>query len=248
MEVYFWPFYRGVDIITFLVYDKRVEAGSKIFSNRKLSLRHVFALFSFIFVVWAIYRYFPEILPMWVEEIILKPVIWLIPTFWLVRKIERLPLASLGITKANLFPSLYWGIGLGMIFSLEGLLTNILKYGGLSLEALQYTPFSFLGAVLLSLVTALSEELVFRGYIFSRLWQIWKRELLASIVSAILFAIIHLPIGIFVLGYAPTVMMIFLFLVFIFGIGSAFVFARTGNIASSILLHVLWSWPIVLFK
>lgn len=225
-----------------------MEALTKIFRNKKLSLKHVFALFSFIFVVWAIYRYFPEILPMWAEELILKPVIWLIPTFWLVKKIEKLPLASLGMTKINLFPSLYWGIGLGMVFSLEGLLTNILKYGNLSLETLQYTPLPFIGAVALSFITAFSEELVFRGYIFNRLWQIWKKELLASIVSAILFAIIHLPIGIFVLGYAPTVMMVFLFLVFIFGIGSAFVFARTGNIASSILLHVLWSWPIVLFK
>lgn len=216
--------------------------------DKKLSLRHVFALFSFIFVVWAIYRYFPEILPTWAEEVILKPVIWLIPTFWLVKKIEKLPLASLGMTKINLFPSLYWGIGLGMVFSLEGLLTNILKYGNLSLETLQYTPLPFIGALALSFITAFSEELVFRGYIFNRLWQVWKKELLASIVSAILFAIIHLPIGVFVLGYAPTVMLTFLFLVFIFGIGSAFVFARTGNIASSILLHVLWSWPIVLFK
>lgn len=135
-----------------------------------------------------------------------------------------------------------------MVFSLEGLLTNILKYGNLSLETLQYTPLLFIGALALSFITAFSEELVFRGYIFNRLWQVWKKELLAGIVSAILFALIHLPIGVFVLGYAPTVMMVFLFLVFIFGIGSAFVFARTGNIASSILLHVLWSWPIVLFK
>ncbi len=225
-----------------------MEALNKIFRDKKLYLKHVFALFYYIFVVWAIYRYFPEILPMWVEEVILKPIAWLIPTFWLVKKIEKLPFASLGITKVNLFPSLYWGIGLGIVFSLEGLLTNILKYGGLNLEVLQYTPLAFLGAVLLSFVTAFSEELVFRGYIFSRLAQIWKKELLANIVSSFLFVLIHLPIGIFVLGYTPAVMVVFLFLVFIFGIGSAFVFARTGNIASSILLHVLWSWPIVLFK
>lgn len=225
-----------------------MEAKANIFRNRKLSLKHVFALFSYIFVVWAIYRYFPEMLPVWVEEVILKPLAWLIPTFWLVKKIEKLPLASLGLTKINLFPSIYWGIGLGIVFSLEGVLTNMLKYGGLNLEVLQYTPLAFLGAITLSFVTAFSEELVFRGYIFNRLNQIWKKELLANIVSAFLFVLIHLPIGIFVLGYTPAVMMVFLFLVLIFGIGSAFVFARTGNIVSSILLHVLWSWPIVLFK
>jgi len=225
-----------------------VETFIKIFHNKKLSLKHVFALFSYIFVVWSIYRYFPEILPVWVEEVILKPLVWLIPIFLLVKKTEKLPLASLGITKVNLFPSLYWGIGLGVVFSLEGLLTNTLKYGGLSLEVFQYTPASFLGAVLLSFATAFSEEIFFRGYIFSRLWIIWKKEFLANLVSSLLFVLIHLPIGVFVLGYTPAVMLVFLFLVFIYGIGSAFVFARTGNIISSILLHVLWSWPIVLFK
>ena len=77
---------------------------------------------------------------------------------------------------------------------------------------------------------------------------IWKKEWLASLVSALLFVAIHLPIGIFVLGYTPMVMLAFLFLVFVFGVGSAFVFARTKNIIASVLLHVLWSWPIILFK
>lgn len=220
----------------------------RILGPEGLSPKHVFALFSFIFVFWAIYRYFPEILPVEVEELILKPVIWLIPTFWMVRKIENKPLSSLGLTKKNLFPSIYWGLGLGIVFALEGLLTNLLKYGGLTLSASQLTPLAFLLALVVSLATAFSEEIVFRGYIFQRLVWIWKKEWMASLVSASLFVAIHLPIGIFVLGYTPGVMLAFLALVFVFGIGSAFVFARTKNIVASILLHVLWSWPIILFK
>jgi membrane protease YdiL (CAAX protease family) len=30
--------------------------------------------------------------------------------------------------------------------------------------------------------------------------------------------------------------------------GSAFIFSRTKNIWGSILLHVLWAWPIILFR
>lgn len=214
----------------------------------KPSLKHVFVLFSFIFVIWAFYRYFPEILPTWVEELILKPVVWIIPTFWLVKKIEKKPLSSLGFTQKNLFPSVYWGIGLGLVFAFEGLLTNILKYGGLKTTPVVGTPLAFFGTLFLSFATAFSEEVVFRGYIFNRLREIWKNEWLASLASAILFMIIHLPVGVFVLGYTPSVMLAFLFLVLVYGIGAAFVFARTGNLVSSILLHVLWSWPIILFK
>jgi len=214
---------------------------------RRYSLKHVLALFSFIFVVWTIFRYFPEP-PAWVTELILKPLVWLAPTFWLVRKVERQPLSSLGFTTKKLFPSLYWGIGLGMIFALEGLLTNIFKYKGLNLIPLDYTPAFFLGTIGLSLATAFTEETVFRGYIFSRLRLLWKNEWLANIVASLLFALIHLPVGVFILGYTPGVMLSYLFLVFVFGLGASFVFSRTGNLASSILLHVFWSWPIILFR
>lgn len=220
----------------------------KIFHRQKLSLKHVFALFSFIFIVWSFYRYLPQILPLWAEELILKPLVWLLPAFWLVRRVERQPLSSLGFTKKRLFPSIYWGIGLGLVFALEGLLTNIVKYKGLNLISLGYSSATFLGLLAISLVTAFTEETVFRGYLFHRLWQIWQKEWLANIVSSFLFVLIHLPIGVFVLGYNPMIMLAYLFFVFIFAFGSAFVFGRTQNLLASILLHVFWSWPIVLFR
>jgi len=220
----------------------------RIFHREKLSSKHVFFLFSLIFVLWAIYRYFPEILPTWAEELILKPLVWLVPTFWIVKEVEGEKLSSLGFTKKNLSRSLLWGIGLGIVFALEGLLTNIFKYRGLHLISLDYTALTFLGALALSFVTAISEETVFRGYIFTRLWRIWKSEWLANIVSAFLFTLIYLPVGIFVLSYRPMVMLAYLLFVFIYGFASAFVFARTENLVSSILLHVFWSWPIILFR
>lgn len=220
----------------------------KLFHHQKLSLKHVFALFSFIFIVWSFYRYLPQVLPLWSEELILKPLFWIIPTIWIVKKIEKQPWSSLGFTKNKIFTSFYWGIGLGLVFAFEGLLTNIFKYKGLNLASLDYSSLEFSGLILLSFVTAFSEELVFRGYIFNRLWTIWGKESLANIVSSLLFVIVHLPVGIFVLGYKPAIMLAYLFFIFVFGFGSAFVFGRSRNLASSILLHVFWSWPIILFR
>lgn len=227
---------------------KVVKILNHLFRQQKLSLKHVFALVSFIFVIWSLYRYLPQILPLWAEELILKPLFWLLPTFWLVRKIEKQPFSSLGFNNKRIFPAIYWGIGLGLVFAFEGLLTNIFKYKGLNLVSLDYSPLVFLGVFLISLVTAFSEETVFRGYLFNRLWQIWGNEGLANVVSSFLFTLVHLPMGLFVLGYSPLVLFAYLFFVFIFAFGSAFVFGRTKNIISSILLHLFWSWPIVLFR
>lgn len=219
----------------------------KLLHKENLSTKHVFFLFSLIFIFWSIYRYFPEP-PLWVSELILKPIIWLVPTFWLVLKVEKRPLGSLGLTSQNLLPAIWWGLGLGLVFSLEGLLTNILKYRGLNLIDWQYQPAQLLGILLISWATAFSEELVFRGYIFNRLREIWQWEWRAALVSAFLFTLIHLPIGIFVLGYSPLAMVAYLVFVFVFGFGSAFVFSRSGNLVASILLHFFWAWPIILFR
>lgn len=216
--------------------------------NKNYSLKRSFVLFSFIFVLWAFYRYLPKFLPVWVEELILKPIVWILPTLWVVRKIEKESFSSLGYTSKKFFSSLKWGIGLGVILALEGILANILKYSSLNFGSFQMGPKEFLFNIFISLATAVSEETVFRGYFFNRFWKSWKNELVANLISSFLFTVIHLPIVVFEFNYAPPAMSTYLFLVFIYGVSSAFVFARTNNIVSSIMLHLMWSWPIILFK
>ncbi|PJE67281.1 hypothetical protein COU95_03355 [Candidatus Shapirobacteria bacterium CG10_big_fil_rev_8_21_14_0_10_40_9] len=210
-------------------------------------LKNVVTLYTFIFLIWGFYRYLFR-LPEEIEELVLKPIIWLGPVFFLLFK-EKASLSSLGWTGKNLFKSLYLGIGLGIIFAIEGLFTHTLKYGGISFVKLAYTSLPvFLVALGVSLGTAISEETAFRGYIFNRLWQILKNEWLANLVSSLGWALVHLPITIFVFHYNPVQILVFLILTFIFGAGSAFVFARTGTVVASVLLHVFWGWPIILFR
>jgi len=221
---------------------------NRFLHKEELSLKHVFGLFSFIFVIWAVYRYFPGILPAWVEELILKPIIWLSPTFLVVKKIEKRKFSSLGITLNNLLISLFFGVGFGLIFTLEGFLVYTLKSRVPAFSLFKFSS-SFLGIeLLLLLATAISEEIVFRGYFFTRFWEIWKNEWLANFLSSLLFSFIHLPIAVFVLNYTFLMMSFYLFLIFIYGAGAALVFARSKNILSSILLHFFWSLPAVLFK
>lgn len=211
------------------------------------SLKRIIGLYTFILVTWGLYRYLFK-LPDEVEEIVLKPLLWIIPTIILVKRSKE-KLSSLGWSTQNLFKSIYLGIGLGMVFAVEGFLANNLKYGGTELIAVSLnTPLLLWTSLLVSLVTAVSEETVFRGYIFSRLWQLTKNEFLANIISSIGWSLIHFPLTIFVLHYSPSQMLAYFILTFIFGSASSLIFARTGTIVAPVLLHVFWSWPINLFR
>lgn len=209
------------------------------------TLKNVTVLTVYLIIVWGFYRYlfqFPEE----IEELVIKPVVWVLPVLYFVTK-EKGSLNSLGLTLQKLFPSIYLALGLGALFAIEALLINYLKYGSFEFAA-NIGDKPFLYSFLLSTATAFSEELTFRGYIFNRLWWIVGNEFWANIITSLAWALIHVPITIFVWKLSFSSSIIYLGLTTLFGIGSAWVFARTKNVTSSILLHLLWEWPIVLFR
>ena len=208
-------------------------------------IKHVTIYSAYLLLIWAFYRFLFK-LPDQIEELVVKPIIWLGPILWMNSK-EGFSLSSLGITMKNLFPSIYLSLGLGAIFVIEAALANLFKYDYFNFGAnIGNLPlFSSLG---LSFATAFSEEISFRGYIFGRLSYVLKDEWAANITSSLIWTIVHIPIAFFVwkLGFASGVL--YLMLTAAFGIGSAFIFGKTKNIFGSILLHVLWEWPIILFR
>ena len=185
-------------------------------------------------------------LPSEVEEILIKPLLWLSPVIFFLRK-EKLGLASLGITSKKLFPSIYLSLALGSIFAIEGVAVNFMKYKSTDFSA-NLGSNLFLMTFLLSFATAISEEITFRGYLFNRVWQILGNEWWANLTTSLVWALVHIPIAIFWWELDPFATVSYLFLITLFGIGSAFIFARTKNVVSSILLHVLWAWPVILFR
>jgi membrane protease YdiL (CAAX protease family) len=208
-------------------------------------IKNVTVYSAYLILVWAFYRFLFQ-LPDNVEELVVKPVLWLVPIFWLTNK-EGLKLSSLGITFKNFFSSIYLSIGLGTVFFAEGLLANFLKYGHFNFGA-NIGSMSLMASLGLSFATAISEETAFRGYIFGRLLMTLKSETMANAVQTILWTAIHIPIAFFVWGYTLPQGIVYLFVTALFGFGSAYIFARTKNVAGSVLLHVLWEWPIILFR
>ena len=213
--------------------------------TKETLLKDVTIYAAFLVIFWAFYRFlfqFPEN----IEELIIKPVVWLLPIVYFLKK-EHLGLDSVGITLKNLFSSVYLSLGLGAVFLIEALATNYFKYGAFNFGANIGTGM-LLPSLGLSFATAVSEETAFRGYIFGRLSYVIKNELWANLIQAVLWTAIHVPIAFFILKMNLATGLVYLFITAVFGIGSAFVYGRTRNVFGSIFLHVLWEWPIILFR
>jgi len=200
---------------------------------------------AYLVIVWAFYRFLFK-LPDDVEELFIKPLVWLLPLYFMIRK-EGLGLSSLGLSFKNLFPTVYLSLGLGAVFVIAGVVTNYLKYGSLNFAA-NLGSLPFFASLGLSFATAFSEEISFRGYIFNRLMYALQNELVANLINVGLWTAVHVPIAFFVWELSLSAGIVYLFLTALFGFGSAFLFARTKNVWGSIFLHVLWEWPIILFR
>jgi membrane protease YdiL (CAAX protease family) len=214
-------------------------------SKKEAAIKHATVLAAYLLIVWGFYRLLFK-LPEEIEELIIKPIIWLLPVIYLVRK-EGGNLSSVGITTKKLFPAIYFTLALGAVFAIEAVFINFVKYDGFEFAA-NIGEKALLTSLGISFVTAFSEEVSFRGYLFNRVWGALDNEWLANIITSVVWALVHVPIAIFVWKLSLTSALIYLFLTALFGVGSAFVFARTRNIFSSILLHILWQWPIILFR
>ena len=213
--------------------------------KKEIAIKHSTVLAAFLLIVWGFYRFLFK-LPIEVEELFIKPLIWLLPVYFLVKR-EKLGIASLGVSLKNLFPTLYYSLALGVFFALEALVINVIKYKTIDFSAnIGESPFTL--ALFISLTTAVSEEIAFRGYHFNRVWYAMGNEWRANLITSFVWALIHIPISIFWWKLNLSGTLIYLLLTTLFGMGSAFVFAKTRNVASSIILHILWEWPIVLFR
>lgn len=144
-------------------------------------------VWAIVLIIWSIYRAkFGTTLPLWFDEFIAKPIVFIVPVYWFIKKVEKESFfKSLGFTKKNILKELLIGFLIGLI------LFSILFYGFSSKNGLTNLTINI---ILLSLATSLSEEILTRGFILKRLYEASKNIYSASFFTSILYFFLHIPI------------------------------------------------------
>lgn len=207
----------------------------------------VYQVWALILLLWTLYRYYMHF-PEWADEFIFKPLIFVVPVAWYVIRSEKRPLESLGMTTKNFFKSLYVGLGFGMLFAVEGLIVNYVKYGKITINPIEaYQHYGLVLLLILSLATAYSEELLSRGFVFHRLYEERKNLLHAALISTVMFVLIHVPILVTSLKLqGPTLVVFFVTDVFL-GFINALLYFNTGSLVTPILVHLFWNMTVALY-
>ena len=218
---------------------KKIEAGVN-------SLEQVYQTWAWVLLIWSLYRYFFH-LPEWFDEFIAKPMVFIGPVLWFIQKKEHRTLESIGLTTRNIFNSIYIGLGFGMLFAIEGIAAHAIKYGKVDVTPIAaFREYGFF-LLIISFATALSEEILSRGFVFSRIYEKTKNLPYRAFMGSVLFILLHVPILVTSNHLTGSTLVLFFITDFVLAFANSMLFASTGSLVAPILVHIFWNMTVALY-
>lgn len=159
---------------------------------------------------------------------------------------RKQPLKSIGISKKNLKTSLILGAIPSILLLTVMLIAGLL--GGDHFETASNLLLSFLKFLF---IIGFVEEIIFRGYIQTRIYGLIKKPIAAILITAVFFMLMHIP---FQMGRAQmgvfeyiTTNYISLLFTFAWHIVFNFMYSKYNSIAAPTLFHTFVDWTGYLF-
>lgn len=160
--------------------------------------------------------------------------------------IKKQNLESIGFSRKNLKKSII----LGVIFGLVVLLVNLIP-GLMSGKILNTLPNLLVNLLYYLVIIALVEEIIFRGYIQTRIYGLVKKPILAILLTAFLFMSIHIPFQMYVnhMNFILYISSNYITLVFTFiwHIVLNFLYTKYNSIVAPTIFHTIMNWSNYLF-
>lgn len=213
--------------------------------KKKISpLQKALNLWAIILIVWSFYRYkfnFPE----WFDELLAKPVVFILPVYFFIKKVEgKKFLSSVWLkTKKKENDIVMIGI-IGAIFFCAVIGANLIKYNSLT-GTVSFKNLIYL--ILISVLAAIAEETLSRGFILKKIYEDSKNIYTSALYASILFLILHIPILFTDLTLSGSILILYLVNDFILSLANSFIFLERRNLLLPILIHAFYNISLSLF-
>ena len=143
---------------------------------------------------------------------------------------------------------MYLGLGIGIFFGLEGLIVNLVKYGTFSFFPIAaVSSVGLMPFLLFTVFTSVSEEILGRGFVYSRIAESEKNQFRAIMIASFLFLLLHIPILFTQLNLSGGSLIVYLASIFILGVTNSYMFSIRKSLVIPILIHIFWNATVALY-
>lgn len=178
--------------------------------------------------------------PEWFDEFIAKPLIFIGPVAWYIRKSEKKEFfSSLLLSQKNIVKDLSLAFIVGALFLIVSTIPVFIKTGAFAFMGKDYT--KLIAFVPIVLATAISEEIVSRGFVLKRLYEESHNMLSSIFIASILFFILHIPILFTNLKLTGNTLLLFMTTDIILSFANSFIFLGRRSLILPILIHALYN-------
>lgn len=202
-------------------------------------------LWAIILIVWSLYRANLR-LPEWFDEFIIKPLVFILPVYFYIARIEKGKFfKGISWSLKSIKKDLLVGVGIGLILFLTVVVANSIKAHKLILIKINPSLIGYF--LIISLMTAVSEEILSRGFVLKRLYQESNNVLTSSFYASFLFLFLHIP-SLFTSEKLNGYTIIFILLTdMVLSLVNSLLFLDRKNLTPSILVHAFYNLTIYLF-
>lgn len=198
-------------------------------------------------IIWSFYRAtFHSTLPVWFDEFIAKPFVFLVPLYVFITKFKKASFCeSLGFTKKHKLNDVLFGLGIGLFFIVMAVLVRMMKGGVLAIPAISTNTLIWIGA---SFTAATLEQILSTGFIFNGFYKESKNIPQALLLSALLFSFLHIPALFSADKINGVILMQIMILNIVLSLTTSTAFLMKKNTMVPIIIHALYllSLPILL--
>lgn len=214
--------------------------------SKVTSTQRALNLWAIILIIWAVYRAKFR-LPVWFDEFIAKPLVFILPVYYYIKRIEKKDFFSaLDLKFKVTFSDILTTLLIGGIFSFSAILANILKYKKFVFWQ-QVNGENLLLLIALALATGISEEILSRGFVLKRLYEESKNIYTSSFFASILFLFLHIPILFTNYKLTGDMLLLFLGTDLVLSLVNSFMFLQRKSLIVPILIHAFYNLSVIFF-
>ncbi len=186
-------------------------------------------------ILWSIYRAnFKTDLGLEFDEFFAKPLIFIIPAYIFIKKIEKVNFfKAIALSTKNFLRELLIGTTIGIIFFVAVIWVNAGKF-----DIANNKIFYFLA---IAAAAAISEEILSRGFVLKRLYEQSKNIYSSSFLASLLFFFLHVPILFTSSSINGLLLLQVMLSDLVLSLSLSFLFLLRGNLIAPILVHAFYT-------
>lgn len=194
-------------------------------------------------IIWSVYRYyFKTDLPIWFDEFIAKPIVFLIPVYYFIIKYENGHILEAIDFKFKQVSDWLFGLSSGLFILVMGLIVNYLETQTL-IPTINATTIFF---IIVAFASSFTEEILTRGFVLKRLYAESKNVFSSVFFVSFLFFIMHVPILFTNPQLHGPILLQVMVTDFLLSFGVSLAYLQRKNVIVAILIHAFYNLAIYL--